>query len=307
MKKYISPLLLLITAIIWGLAFVAQKAASVMPPFALSALRSIIAVAALIPITMFFDKLDKNGRHLFSKNGIDIKRIEVIGGILCGSALFIASNLQQFGINGTDAGKASFITALYVVIVPIYGLFLHRRASLNSWIGVGISVIGFYLLCIKDGFSIDKSDMLVLLCTFAFAAQIMIIDHYLPSCDSVRLSLVQFATVTVISLIFSFIFEGKGAFLGAANCIPEIIYLGLGSSGIAYTLQIIGQKKTHPAAASIILSLESVFGALMSALILHERLLPKEYLGAAIVFLAVIVSQLDFSFLKKKEAKSRET
>lgn len=304
MKKYISPLLLLLTAVIWGFAFVAQKAASVMPAFALSFTRSIIAVAALIPITMFFDRINKTERHLFSSKGIDIKRVEIIGGILCGIALFVASNLQQFGISGTDAGKASFITALYVVIVPIYGLFLKRIPSANTLIGVIISVIGFYLLCIKDGFSIHPSDMLVFLCTFAFAAQIMLIDKFLPKCDSIRLSLIQFLTVAILSLFTSLVFEGSDALASAGECIPEIIYLGLGSSGIAYTLQIIGQKNTHPAAASIILSLESVFGALTSAIFLHERMLTREYIGCLIVFIAVIISQLDFSFLKKT-AKSK--
>ncbi len=289
--------MLFFAAFIWGIAFVAQKAASSVSLFALCTSRSIIAAIVLIPAVMLFDRLSKNERKLFSSRGIDVTRRELVGGILCGISLFTATALQQAGINGTDAGKASFITALYVVIVPIYALIFKRKSPLNVWLGVGISVIGFYLLCIKDDLSVLPADLLVFACAFVYAVQIMTIDHFAASCDCVRLSLIQFFTVSLFSFAGSLIFEGIGSFATVSECIPEILFLGVGSSGIAYTLQIIGQKNTHPAVASIVLSLESVIGAVASALILGEVLSAREYVGCAIVFISVVISQLDLSFI----------
>ena len=273
MKKIISPILLLTAAILWGFSFVAQKATTIVPTFTLLFSRSIVAVFFLIPAVMLFDRFTQSGRKLISlkEKKIGITKRELLGGILCGASLFAASALQQAGIANTDAGKTSFITALYVVIVPIYALFIGKKSPLNAWIGVGMAVVGFYLLCIKDGFTIAYSDLLVFACAFAFALQIMTVDKLLPTCDSVRLSLIQFCTVTVFSLIFALIFELPFAISQIAEVIPQILILGIGSSGIAYTLQIIGQKNTEPAVASILLSLESVFGAVFSAIFLSEN------------------------------------
>lgn len=303
MKKYLSPLLLLLTALIWGFAFVAQKSASTLPTFTILFTRSFIAVFALIIAVIFFDKVSGSGRKLFSSKKIDITGREIIAGIVCGSLLFLASALQQLGIADTDTGKTAFITALYVVIVPIYALLWGKKSSFNAWLGIGIAVIGFYLLCIKDGFTIAPSDFIVVLSAFAFAMQIMAVDLLLPGCDGVRLSLVQFATITVLSGIASLIFAPNVEFSALKAAVPDILYLGIASSGVAYTLQIIGQKHTHPALASIILSLESVFGAFFSAIVLRERMSPREYIGCAVVLFAVIISQLDFSkFFKKNNA-----
>ena len=304
MKKHLSPLLLLSSAIIWGLAFVAQKAATAMPTFALLFARSLIAVFALVFVVIILDKISGSERKLFSfkKKKIDITKRERIAGAVCGALLFVASALQQAGIEDTDAGKTSFITALYVVIVPVYALFFGKKSSLNAWLGIGMAIVGFYLLCIKEGFTIAPSDFLVILCAFAFAMQIMAVDLLIDGCNGVRLSLVQFATVTVLSFIASLIFEPAIDFSVVKTVLPEIIYLGVASSGIAYTLQIIGQKNTHPALASIILSLESVFGALFSVIVLSERMSPREYCGCAVVLAAVIISQLDFGKAFKKSS-----
>ena len=304
MKKILSPIILFTAALIWGVAFVAQKAAAEIPVFTLCASRSLIASAVLIPIVMLFDTLTKNGRTLISKKGVDITKAELIGGILCGIALFGATALQQAGINGTDPGKASFITALYVVIVPIYALVLKKRSPLNAWIGVAVSVVGFYLLCIKENLAIDAADALVFACAFVYALQIMIIDRFVSTCDGVRLSLIQFITVTVLSLVIALVTAEPFDATRVIGCLPEILYLGIASSGVAYTLQIIGQKGTHPAVASIILSLESVVGAVASAIILGEFLTPREYVGCAIVFVAIIISQLDFSTFTRKKASA---
>ena len=303
MKKLLSPLLLFLAATIWGFAFVAQKAASDVPVFILTAARSIIATLALFLAVIGFDAITKNGRRLISKKGIDINRAELIGGMLAGAALFGATAMQQWGINGTDVGKASFITALYVVIVPIYALIGGKRSPLNAWIGVAIATVGFYLLCIKSGFTVEPSDLKVFICAFIYALQIMIIDHFIKDCDGVRFSLIQFATVSVLAVIAALIAREPFDLSTIGGTVPEVLYLGIASSGIAYTLQIIGQKNTHPAAASIILSLESVIGAAAAALVLGEKLAVKEYVGCALVFAAVIISQIDVGAVLKIKRK----
>ena len=311
MKKYVSTLILFAAAIIWGLAFVAQKAASSIPAFTLIAYRSLIAFIALIPITAIFDKLSKNGRKLisFRNKKIDITKKELIGGAVSGIFLFAASALQQVGITDTDAGKTSFITAFYIVIVPIYTLILGKKPSFNAWVGIVIAIPGFYLLCIKEGFTIAPSDLLVVCCAFVFAMQIIAVDAFIPGCDGIRFSLAQFATVSVLSLVLALIFDSPIDLSTISSVLTELIFLGIGSSCIAYTCQIIGQKNSEPAVASIVLSLESVFGALFSALILTERMQAKEYLGCALVLLAVIISQLDFKQIaaKLKERKNINT
>lgn len=308
MKKIISPILLLTAAILWGFSFVAQKATTIVPTFTLLFSRSIVAVCFLAPAVVIFDRLSKNGRRLVSikERKIGITKRELVGGAICGAFLFAASALQQAGIANTDAGKTSFITALYVVIVPIYALIIGRKSPLNAWIGIGIAVIGFYLLCIKDNFTVAPSDLLVFACAFAFAMQIMTVDMLLPTCDGVRLSLVQFSAVTVFSLIAALLFEMPFVWSEILEVLPQILFLGIGSSGIAYTLQIVGQKNSEPAVASILLSLESVFGALFSAMFLSERMSTKEYVGCAVVLLAVLISEIDIKALwQKSRAKKR--
>lgn len=307
-KKYLSPILLLLAAMIWGFAFSAQKAAEAVPPLTLGMARSFLAAVFLIPVILIFDRIFNTGRTLFSKKKpVDLSRAELLGGIICGAVLALASFFQQLGINmGVDAGKASFITALYVVLVPIYALVLKKRAPVNVWISVFIAVVGFYFLCIKGDFSIAIEDLLVLLCALIFPVHILAVDHFSPSCDGVRMSMVQFFSAGVFNLIFAFIFESPiNMPLVLANVLP-ILFLGIGSSGIAYTLQIIGQKGVNPAAASILLSLESVFGVIGSAIFLKEKMDGREYLGCAIVFLAVVLSQIDFKALIAKAKQPKQ-
>ena len=303
-KQTLSSLLCLVAAAIWGFAFVAQKAAIAIPPFALTALRSFIGGIFLIFVIMAFDRVRGDGRRLFSKKGIGITRVEWIGGVVCGTVLSSATIFQQFGIQGTDAGKTAFITALYVVIVPIYGVFLGRRSPLHVWFSVVIAVVGFYFLCIGESFTLAPSDLLVLICALLFALHITVIDRFVGRCDGVRMSCVQFFTVGVIGAALSLIFD-RGVTLAAvgANVLP-ILFLGIGSSGIAYTLQILGQKDAHPAVASVLFSLESVFGVIGGAMLLHERLLHRELFGCLIVFVAVILSQLPIGeWIKNKKCK----
>ncbi len=305
-KQTLSSLLCLLAAVIWGFAFVAQKAAIAVPPFTLTAVRSFIGGAFLIPVAVLFDKLRADGRRLFSKKGIGVTRAEWIGGLLCGAVLSSAALFQQFGIVGTDAGKTAFITALYVVIVPIYGVFLGRRSPVHVWISIGIAVIGFYFLCIGDSFALAPSDLLVLICALLFALHITVVDRFVERCDGVRISCIQFFTVGCIALIFALIFERGVSFaLIFENTLP-ILFLGIGSSGIAYTAQILGQKGAHPAVASVLLSMESVFGVLGGALLLGERLSSREAIGSAIVFFAVIVSQLPITDWVKNKIEAKK-
>lgn len=306
-KKYISTALLFVAAIIWGFAFAAQDAASDMGAFTLGFARSIIAGVFLIGVVILFDKLLGTGRKLFSKQGIDLSRTEIISGVIIGTVLVIASAFQQIGINsGTDGGKAAFITALYVILVPVYALALKKKAPVNVWISIAIAVVGFYFLCIKDDLSIAPSDLLVIGASLIFPIHILTIDHFSPKCDGIRMSMVQFFTASVLNLIIALIAEGPSEFgLIGPNVMP-LLFLGIGSSGIAYTLQILGQKDVNPAVASIILSLESVFGVIGTALFLGQTLTPREYLGCAIVLVAVVLSQIDFTAIKKRGSKKAE-
>ena len=301
-KKYLSTALLLVAAIIWGFAFAAQDAASEMGAFTLGFSRSLIAGIFLLAIVLAVDRMKGNERQLFTKRGIDLNKYEIVGGVIIGIVLVVASAFQQIGINsGTDGGKAAFITALYVVLVPIYALALKKRAALNVWVSIGIAVVGFYLLCIKEDLTVAPSDLLVICASMIFPIHILTIDHFSPKCDGIRMSMVQFFTAAVLNLVIALITEGA-AELGSisANLLP-VLYLGIGSSGIAYTLQIVGQRDVPPATASIILSLESVFGIIGTALFLHQTLTPREDLGCAVVLAAVILSQIDVTTLLKKK------
>ena len=301
-NKFISSLILLTAAVIWGFAFAAQDAASNLGAFTLGFSRSIIAGIFLVFTVIVLDKVSKSSRPLFSAKGIDLNRYEIIGGSICGIILVAASAFQQVGINnGTDGGKAAIITALYVVMVPIYALVLKKKAPINVWISIVIATVGFYFLCIKENFSIVPSDALVLACALIFPVHILTIDHFSPKCDGVRMSMVQFFVAAAINLIITLITESPFDIKLISENILPILYLGIGSSGIAYTLQIIGQKGVNPATASILLSLESVFGVIGTAIFLGQRLSFREYIGCAIVLVAVILSQIDFSLIKKKK------
>lgn len=304
-KKLISPAILLAAAMIWGFAFAAQDAASEVGAFTLGFSRSIIAGVFLIAVVMILDRITKNGRVLFSKRGVDINRDEMIGGVICGVILAAASAFQQIGINaGTDGGKAAFITALYVVLVPIYALALKKKAPINVWVSIVIAMVGFYLLCIKENLTMAPSDILVVIAAVIFPIHILTIDHFSPRCDGVRMSMVQFFVAAIVNLIIALIAESPLDFPLVADNILPILFLGIGSSGVAYTLQIIGQKGVNPAVASIILSLESVFGVIGTALFLGQTLSPREYIGCAVVLAAVVLSQIEPSLFKNRNSKT---
>jgi drug/metabolite transporter (DMT)-like permease len=247
--------------------------------------RNIIGGLVLIPVILVIRKINGEQRPFVTK-------IELIGGICCGIALFAASSFQQQGILYTTVGKAGFITAMYILLVPILGLFMKKRVGAKVWLGVLLSVIGLYLLCMTSKrFSLSKGDFLVLICAGFFSIHILVIDHFSPQVDGVRLSCIQFLVCGVISTAIAFIFENPNLGTIVSGWLP-ILYAGVFSSGVAYTLQIVGQKNMDPTVASLILSLESVFSVLAGWLILHQTLSLRELSGCVLMFLAIILAQL---------------
>ena len=303
-KKIIFPL---IAAIIWGTAFVAQSmGAQTVPPFSFNAARSIVAVATLAIILTISNKIKKrNGAAEKIKGGKGGIKTLLIGGFCCGTAMAVATGLQQTGLGETDAGKASFITALYIVLVPIFARFFGKRISVFTAVSIAIAVAGMYLLCVSDSLTVGSGDIYVILCAFCFSIHILVIDRFAPFTDCIALSLVQFSVMAIESAIVAAIFE-KPSLEGLVGALLPILYLGIFSSGIAYTLQIVAQKGSDPTLVALILSLESVFGALAGALILHETMSSREIIGSALMLVAVILSQLPAEWLKKLPSKKAE-
>ncbi len=285
----------LIAAVIWGTAFVAQSiGAQSVAPLTFNAARSLVAAIMLLIINLFVSIYNKKKQIIVPKT--DNKKL-IIGGFLCGLFLTIATALQQTSLADTSAGKAGFMTALYIVIVPLLGIFVGKKVSASIWISVGIAVMGLYFLCVKDEFVIVKSDFLLLMCAFMFAIQILLIDKYVQQVDAIKLSCVEFISSTVLSGIGMFIFEEINikAVLGA---LMPILYLGVFSSGVAYTLQMMAQKDSNPTIVSLLMSLESVFSVIAGAIILGDKMSYKEYIGCVLMLLAVVLSQIPVSNLR---------
>ncbi|WP_288327493.1 DMT family transporter [uncultured Clostridium sp.] len=281
--------MLILTALIWGTAFVAQSVGmDFVGPFTFLAARSIIGGIVLIPCIFLLNKIGSKDKKIEKKEN---KKDLIVGGVLCGIVLCAASSLQQVGIIYTSVGKAGFITALYIVIVPILGLFLKKKVQSNVWLSVVISMVGLYLLCVKENLGINKGDFLMFLSAFVFSIHILVIDHFSPIVDGVKMSCIQFFVCGIIAFIPAVIFENPELKNIIAAYMP-ILYSGIMSCGVAYTLQIVGQKYTDPVLASLILSLESVFAALSGWLILKEVFSGKELIGCILVFSAIIMAQL---------------
>ncbi len=283
-----SNVLLGLAAFIWGIAFVAQRVGmDYVGPFTFNAARFIIGGLVLIPCVFY---MRKNGETK-KENRKGEKKASIIGGICCGIALFTASSLQQIGISYTTVGKAGFITALYIVIVPLLGIFMKKRVSWTVWISVVIATVGMYLLCITDGFQIGKGDVYVFFCAIVFSFHILVIDRFSGEADGVFLSCIQFFVCGAISAFLMFAFETPSLRAIADARLP-LLYVGIFSSGIAYTFQIIGQKGLNPVVASLIMSLESVISAIAGWVILGQTLSGREIAGCAVMFLAILIAQI---------------
>ena len=301
-KKIIGSLLLVLVAMIWGTAFVFQRTGmEQIEPITFNASRMTLAAVA-IGILALFQKpspLPKN-----SSDAKSTSRTTIIGGVLCGVFLTAASIFQQMGLVYTTAGKAGFITALYMLIVPILNfLIFKKRNSLVVWIAVLLGVFGMYLLCMNGGFSLSAGDLLVLVCAFLFSGHILCCDRFVNKCNPIRLSAIQFITAAAISWVAAFILETPGVEKIISAIIP-ILYCGIVSGGIGYTLQIVAQKYTDPTVASLLMSLESVFAAISGALILGERMSARELIGCAVMFIAIVLVQLPFPLKSKKKQGS---
>ncbi len=281
----------LVAAIIWGTAFVAQyMGADSMPAFAFNASRNFIAIWFLAIIVLVFDKVRKKNPD-FQPDYKHSNRDLFVGGTLCGISLGFAMNLQQLGI-ASGAGKSGFITTLYVVLIPLFSIFLGRKQSPRVWAAVVIAVIGLYLLCIKDGFKIETTDIYLLGCAIMFTIQMLLVAHYVETVDETRLSCYQFAVAAVVSAIFMLISHQVPTWDMIRSSIGPLLYTAIMSSGVAYTLQVFAQKGANTTLVSLLMCLESVFATLSGAIILHEKMEPREYLGCLIMFGAVILSQI---------------
>lgn len=285
-----QSLILFLTACIWGLGFIAQSVGmDYVEPFTFTAARNVLAFLVLLPYIFAVGKSkQKNDTCVIKQN----KKSLIIGGICCGICLFAASSLQQFGVKYTTVGKAGFITAMYMVLVPIFGIFLHKKAGVKIWIAVALASLGMYLLCITKGeFRLQLGDSFVFACAVGFSFHILVIDYFSPKSDGVKLSCIQFLVCAVLSAGCMLIFEKPDIGDIVAAGVP-ILYAGVLSSGVAYTLQIVGQKGMNPTVASLILSLESVVSVIAGWLILGQKLSTREICGCVLAFAAIILVQL---------------
>lgn len=283
----------LLAAMIWGTAFVAQSVSTeYLESWTFNAARSLIGFLALLVLCI--------GLRIYRKRrGLQPQRDEaayfkqvLLGGLCSGSAMAIGSYFQQKGLETTGSGKAGFITALYIVIVPILGIFLKRKATWMVWISVALATAGLYCLCIQEGFSVTTGDIYLLFGALGFACQILLIDRFTDRVDGIELSCMQLFTVMVLSTIGMFLFRETPSLYAVRQCIWPLLYVGVMSSGVAYTLQIIAQKDSNPTVISLLLSMESVFATLAGALLLRERMSGREYLGCLLMLCAVILAQL---------------
>ncbi len=296
MKKK-NALMLMVAALIWGVAFVAQSVGmEYVGPFTFNGVRCLVGAVALLPVIWIFDRKKKLEEAKDGQEQLQRKREEsgkdlLLGGLLCGFFLFLASSLQQIGIQYTTTGKAGFVTAFYIVIVPVLGIFLHKKVSGNVWIAVVIALVGLYFLCMTESFRIGKGDFYIFACAFVFSVQILMVDHFAPKVDGVKLSCLEFFVSGILSLFFMFTMETP-TFAGILSAGIPILYAGVLSCGVAYTFQILGQKDSNPAIASLIMSLESTFSVLAGWLLLHETLSTREAIGCVFMFAAILLAQL---------------
>ncbi len=284
-KSLRSSLLLLLTAIIWGLAFVAQsKGMEFVGPLTFSFSRCVIGAVFLYILIKLFPKVFKRQEE-YSKSST------IIGGVICGVILAFAMGTQQIGIASTTVGKAGFITALYIVIVPIINMFFGYKTDTKIWICVLFALVGFYLMSIHGGFSIGYGDLMVLISAIIYSIHIIVITRYSPKSDGVVMSMIQFAVAGVLFFIAMVLFEDF-RFKNVLSAALPILYAGILSTGIGYTLQIVAMKDIDPTIGSMILSLESVFALIGGIIILGETMTTRESIGAALVFIASFVAQL---------------
>lgn len=285
--KYLPVLML--TALIWGVAFVAQSVGGeLVGPFTFNCVRSLLGGAVLLPMIPLLGRLSGNRRE--APTAADRKNLW-LGGVLCGVVLGLASGLQQLALQYASVGKAGFITALYIVIVPVLGVFFRRRPGAQVWVAVAVAVAGLYLLCWSGGAALGPGEWLLFGCSALFSLHILIIDRFSPLVDGVKLSCIQFFVAGLLCAVPTLLLERPAPAAVLAAWAP-ILYAGVLSCGVAYTLQVVAQKHVEPTLASLTLSLESVFSVLAGWLLLHQTLTGRELAGCALVFCAIVLAQL---------------
>ncbi|MDE6960231.1 MAG: DMT family transporter [Lachnospiraceae bacterium] len=294
MKQMKNNMMLLLTALIWGCAFVAQSVGmDYVGPFTFNCVRCILGSIVLIPVIFLMDGRKRKGgltEEQMKKDRGDTRTL-VTGGVCCGVILAAASSLQQFGILFTTVGKAGFITAMYIVIVPVLGIFFGKKVKPLILLCVVIAVAGLYFLCMTEKLSLGMGDLLVLLCAAVFSVHILVIDHFSPLVDGVRMSAIQFLTAGIVCAVPMLLWE-RPVMGEVVTAWMPLLYAGVLSCGVAYTLQILGQKNAEPTVASLILSLESVFSVLAGWILLGQSLSGKELFGCGLMFVAIILAQL---------------
>jgi drug/metabolite transporter (DMT)-like permease len=290
-----SVFILLLTAAIWGFAFVAQRLGMQhVGAFTFNGVRFALGSLSLLPVIYFFNKkprTENSDNSSVEFQEADLKTT-IKSGLLAGSVLFIAASLQQVGLIYTTAGKAGFITSLYIVLVPILGIFLKQRTHFTTWIGALTAVVGLYFLSINESLTIEFGDFLEIIGAFFWAAHIQLIDKFVKNVDALKLSSIQFAACSILSLIVALLFEDI-SIIGLSSALVPILYGGIMSAGVAYTLQAVGQKYAKPSHAAIALSMESVFAAIGGALLLAERLPARGYAGCALMLLGMLIAQAE--------------
>ena len=296
-KKLLGNGLLLLTAIIWGTAFVFQRAGmGSIEPITFNAARMATSAVVLVPVAILLRLRDK--RIHAERTAEERKRRDrntLAGGLICGCFTTVGSIFQQIGLVYTTAGKAGFITAMYILLVPVFGfIFFKKKTTWLSWIAVLLGVAGMYFLCVSEGFSVSPGDSIILLCAFFYSFHILCCDHYAKDADPVGMSAIQFVAATVVSTVVAFIAE-KPTLGGIKSALVPILFLGLVSGCVGYTLQIAGQKFTDPTSASLLMSLESVFAVITGALFLSERMTGREIVGCVVMFAAVILVHIPLS------------
>ncbi|MBR2781881.1 MAG: DMT family transporter [Oscillospiraceae bacterium] len=298
-NSILGSLLLTLVAVIWGTAFVFQRAGmDQITPITFVASRMTISAVAVGVVTLLpFLRSSASG----STGTPRFSRSELTGGLLCGVFLSIASIFQQMGIVYTPAGKAGFITAMYILLVPVIRFLMFRKkTSWHVWLAVGIGIVGMYFLCMTQSLRLTRGDVLICICALLFSGHILCCDFSVERGNAVRISAIQFFSATLISWIAAFILE-KPSFSGIVSAAVPILYCGAISGGVGYTLQIVAQRHTDPTIASLLMSLESVFAVIAGALILRERMQPKELIGCIIMFAAIVLAQIP---QKRKSASS---
>lgn len=302
-RTFKSDICLLGAAIVWGFAFVAQRdSMDTIGPFLYSAIRMFLGALALIPVFLITDRIKNRNseNHVTAAQKKDSQKSLIKGGTAAGIVIFFAANMQQVGLVSTDAGKTAFITALYILLVPIMSIFMKHKTNMNNWIGAVIGAAGLYFLCVTSQFTVAAGDIIVFIGAFGWAVHILVIDHFAPKVNAAKLTCAQFVVAGLISLVVSFIVEDN-TFAAAVACAPSLLYTGIMSSGVGFTLQVAGQKNANPTTASILMSMESVFGALAGFIFLNETMTGRELAGCALMMTAVIIAQLPTMNRKKEQ------